>query len=229
MRFFLCLMIGELFLVGCSSTTYQREELVRHTEIKTLQYSEKDIEASFKKRANLPKTFKLGVYFKHSSKFNGADWRWTQQDQKSVLEFLRQNLSQERVSQIFVVDSQLIEGDELLSVRQAAARYRADAVMVIEGVGGVNTDFNSLAGTYFLIAPALFVPGNTLESLFAIHLSLWDVRNEVLYMSSSAEGELQKNYIPAWKERNAEYIHLAKQSALQNLKTQLQSELQQIR
>ncbi|MBY0315060.1 MAG: hypothetical protein K2Q26_06050 [Bdellovibrionales bacterium] len=223
-------MVFVFGLTGCSSyKSYVSEDLTSYSEIKTPKYNDEEIKELFARKANLPAQFKLAVYFKHSQAYNGSDWRWSQEDRDSILNLLRANAPKDRVASIFELNSHLVRDPDLRDIRTAAAKARADAVLVIEGVGAVKTDMNSLSGTYVLLLPAFFVPGNTIESLFVVNSAMWDVRNEMLYMSSSSEGQLSDEYVPAWKKRDAFYLAEAKSRALESFKNRLTQDLSQIR
>lgn len=216
-------------ITGCSSTgSFARDDLREEIGIATPVYREGSIEEAFKKTVNLPKPFSVAVYFKATDA--GEDWRWSLEDKRKVLSQLRANVSEDYVSKIFLINNSVEQtnlamkgaqpnsrAEELANIRLAAAQYQADAVLIVDGIGKVSKSPNRWGTSYLLIAPALFVNGTTADSFFAINATLWDVRNEVLYLSLNAEGSVNKNYPAAWGDSDQVYYEKSKQVALADL------------
>jgi hypothetical protein len=72
-----------------------------------------------------------------------------------------------------------------------------------------------------LIAPALFVPGSEVDTLFLSSASMWDVRNEYLYLTAEAEETVHDTYVPAFGKRDKELYDEAKKASLSKLKKQI--------
>jgi hypothetical protein len=103
----------------------------------------------------------------------------------------------------------------------AAAKHHADALLVIGGAGQIDRYINGLGWTYALLLPTLFVPGSEADTLFITNASLWDVRNEYLYLSAETEATTKKTYIAAFGKQDKELLNDAKTKSLMNLKEEL--------
>lgn len=211
-------VISSVVVTGCSSSTktFISEDLTAKESVSEPEYTDTDIKLEFDKKANLPKPFRLGVFFKNDSKMYSNNWRWKAEDQARILESISKSLSKDMVSSVFKIDESLVEDQTVGEIRYAAARYKADAVLVIEGLSNLRTDVNKWSLSYALVVPAFFVQGNNLESIFAIKANLWDVRNERLYLTTSSEGELKEQYSWALKKDDRVYIEKSKDIAIAN-------------
>lgn len=223
------------FVTGCSTTGFVRQDLREQIGVQTPEYREGSIEQAFAKKVNLPKPFSVAVYFKTTQA--GDRWRWTLEDKRRVLQQLRAHVGEDYVSKIFMIGGEVsrvnpaLDGahegpanEELANIRLAAAQYQADAVLIVDGIAKVSREPNRWASTYILLAPTLFVNGNTADSFFAINASLWDVRNEVLYLSLNAEGEINKNYPALMAENDSVIYEKTKQLALADLETSIKQD-----
>lgn len=112
-----------------------------------------------------------------------------------------------------------VSGD-MDSVRVAAARQRADAVLVISAASETVTNPNGLAFGYALVLPLFFLHGTDVETLYYTRASLWDVRNEYLYLAAEGEGRA-KNSRPFTATHEREQIEEARGKSLENLCQQL--------
>jgi hypothetical protein len=91
------------------------------------------------------------------------------------------------VSQMFTITGSTVQGTSLRSLRVAAARHGADALLVVTGGEAIDRYNNILGAFYVLLLPMAVVPGTELEALFMVSGALWDVRNGYLYASAEAE------------------------------------------
>jgi len=205
------------FVTGCASSKFARENLRREVGVKSPRYEEKDIEAVFQKQVNLPKPFRMAVYFKATNPRRDRNWRWTLEEKDKFVKNLRENISGEYVSQVFLMDESLADAEDLMNIRLSAAKFGADAVMVVDGGGDVDRTINKWTATYALVLPMLFVNGTTADSYFAVNATLWDVRNEMLYASLSGEGEMKKNYPIAWQDPDSVFYAETKSRAMASL------------
>jgi hypothetical protein len=223
------------FVTACSTGNFVRDDLRQKIGVQTPVYQEGDIDKAFSKKVNLPKPFSVAVYFKSTHARDG--WRWTMEDKRRVIKNIRDNVSEEYISKIFLMndsvtlaprdissDTEIPRQDELRSLRLAAAQYQADALLVVDGIGAVARKTNEWTASYFLIAPMFFVNGSKANSYFAINASLWDVRNEVLYASLNAEGEMNQNYPFALAEDDSLYYEKSKQLALTDLERSMKED-----
>lgn len=214
-------------VLGCASKGFNRGELREQVGVVKPEYNDKEIKDEFSKKSNLPRGFKLGVYFKSPSSAKNAsnNWRWTEQD-KSVLEDIAKDLKSEGIaSDVFPILGSLVADEDIKSLRLAAAKHHADALLVIGGAGQIDRYINRWGWTYALILPTLFVPGSEADTLFITTASLWDVRNEYLYLSAEAESTVKNTYVAAFGKQDKELVNDAKTESLVHLKGELKKML----
>lgn len=219
------LFLSLAFVCGCKSKGFNRGELNAQLGVATPQYDDNAIKAAFAKKANLPKPFKLAVYYKTPVEINQtkAEWRWTDED-RALLEQALGDLTKDRqiVSEVFPLMNSLVANEDIKSIRLAASRYQADAVLIIGGVGQIDRYTNNWGWSYALLLPVFFVPGSESQTLFMTNASLWDVRNEFLYLTAESEATVPENYVAAFGKRDQELLGSAKSEALKKLATELQ-------
>lgn len=209
--------------VGCASKGFNRGELKEQIGVIKPKYDDNEIKEAFTKKPNLPKPFKLAVYFKSPRRSKGMDgeWRWTEQD-KALLEEIGKELKAEGVvSDVFPIMGSLVADEDLKSLRLVAAKHHADALLIVGGVGQIDRYINNWGWTYALLVPAFFVPGSEADTLFLSNASLWDVRNEYLYLTAEAEATTKKTYIAAFGKQDKELVDQAKTESLNNLKGEI--------
>ena len=193
--------------IGCTSRGFNRGELSQQFTLKAPAYDDAKIRSIASKKPNLPKPFRVGVYFATPTiQADKAQWRWTDQDKRILDEVGRELKAQGLISDFFPILDTFVEARNLASLRVVAARHAADAVLVINGTGQVDRYFNPAGLSYFLVLPALFVPGSQAETLFMANASLWDVRNEYLYLTAEAEATSNKRYVAAFRDEDKELV-----------------------
>lgn len=217
--------LGLLVLqISCASKGFNRGDLKDQIAATKPEFNNSEIKDAFNKKPNLPKAFKLAVYFKSPSRLNNsssAEWRWTEQD-KAILESVAADLKKDGVvSDVFPIVSSLVGDEDLRSLRLAAAKHQADALLVISGAGQTDRYINKLGWTYALILPVLFIPGSEADTLFVSNAALWDVRNEFLYLTAETEATTNKTYVAAFGDQDKDLINTAKTASLNQLKEEL--------
>ena len=183
-----------LSITSCKSMTgFNRGELREAIGEKAV-VTDADVTKALSLKAQLPKPFKIGVFFKNpdfrSSRFNNNDtakWIWTDEDKNKILSLNQEKILGDEVSQIFVISDATVSNTDLKSLRLAAAHHGADALLVVNGINDVDEYKNSWTWTYIALVTALFVPGTVTDSLFMVRAAMWDVRNEFLYMTAESE------------------------------------------
>ena len=214
-------VISLFCFLGCSSKPFfNRGELSAQAGVTAPVFDgDNAIKDAFAKKKNLPKPFKLAVYFRNPP--SGQDWRWTDEN-KAVIEEIGQNLiKQGMVSEIFPLLSTLVANDDLPGLRLAAAKYQVDALLVIGGSGRIERYMNKKAWSYALILPTLFVKGSEVETLFMTSAALWDVRNGYLYLGAETEGLVHNTYAAATGDTDRELYDGAKKSSMEKMKEAL--------
>jgi hypothetical protein len=205
--------------VGCSSASkFTRSDFEKKVGVVRPRYDEDNIEKVFTKKVNLPKPFSVAVFFKDpSNKHDDRAWRWSLAEKEKFIEQIRKNTNTNLVSQVFLMEQNFKDNADLKDLRLAAAKYGADSLLVVEGMTDTVRERTPWATTYALILPTLFINGNQATTFFAISASLWDVRNEMLYLTMNSEGEDLDKYPAAWWKGDSEYIEKTKNQALLNM------------
>lgn len=140
---------------------------------------------------NPPHPLRLALYFVERDmpirrEIRMAKWMGTDKD--ALMKGLAPLQNEGIVADTILLTDSTIRGYDIQKIRQAAARYDADAVLIVEGVGTVNRYNNGYAAWYATLIGAYFAPGTVSEALFMISGSLWDARTERLYGTQTAEG-----------------------------------------
>ncbi len=203
---------------GCASG-FNRGELQKQIGVINPKFDDAEIKEAYNKKAALPKPFKLGIYFKAPQ---NEQWRWSEQDKAYVTEELVKELKADGlITDVFPITASVVTDDDLKSLRLAAAKHQADALLIVGGGAQVDRYINNWGWTYALIAPAFFVPGSKADTLFMANASLWDVRNEFLYLTAEAESTKSRTYVAAFGKQDKELITDAKSEAMSGLKSEL--------
>jgi len=188
-------LAAAFLVVGCAASRgFDRGALKE--ALASAPATEEDIQRVLDLRPQLPRPFKLGIFFKDGaltrsdrSQHQWYGWNWQPRDKDTMVEVGTSLQRDAVVSHAFIVSPEISNGQDLKSIRLAAARQGADAVMVISGVADVDRYNNLLGPTYALLITALIVPGSVADALFVSHAGLWDVRNEFLYAAAEADGQ----------------------------------------
>ena len=204
---------------GCASKGFNRVELKKQIGVKTPVVDDEEIAKILAKKPNLPKPFKLALYF-NSPVHTGVEkpnWRWSESDLGLVHRVAEQLKSEGLISQVFPIVGSIVKDEDLRSIRIAAAKHGADAVMIVSGASSVDRYTNSWAWTYMFLVPALFVAGSEADTLFLTSAAMWDVRNEYLYLTAEAEAVVHDTYVPVFGKRQRDMVNEAKHQALNRL------------
>lgn len=211
---------------GCMSKGFNRGELKHNVGVLRSVYDDKEIEEAFKKKANLPKPFKLGVYFRAPKGFlQSLEWRWTDKDKEIFKEIAQLLKTDGLASEVFPIIDSLVAEDDLRSLRLVAAKHHADALLIISGGAQIDRYINKWGWSYILLAPTFFVRGSKADTLFYANATLWDVKNEFLYLTAEAESVSSKTYVAMFGKSDKELVDDAKGEALTKLKAELQAML----
>jgi len=189
--------------------------------------TEEDIKKALEARPQLPNPFKLAIYFAPPKtpqwQYRGS-WNWLGEDKDKLLGLNAELKAKGVVSDIFAISDAIVEGKDNKAIRLAAAQAGADAVLVVNGVSDVDRYNNPLGATYVLLVTAFFVPGTQADGLFMANASMWDVRNQYLYLSVEAEGSAKETR-PAFFIEESRIVKAAKADALAELGKQLSTRL----
>lgn len=215
---FVSVIVGTVILTGCASQKYVRSDLKSKMGMVKPTYKERDIQKNLEKEVNLPKPFSVAVFFQEPQNSSSAKaaWRWTLKDKEDFIKKLRESVDPSIVKQVFLM-SDFSDDFDLYDVRLAASKYGADSVLVVQAATDTVRQPTKWVSSYALVLPLFFINGTQAQSYFSINASLWDVRNEMLYLSTSSEGELTEAYPLAWPKPDSEYIQKTKDIALNRL------------
>jgi hypothetical protein len=192
--------------------------------------TEEDIKKALEAKPQLPNPFKLAVYLAPPTRptwYDRAQWTWTGEDKDRILSALSTLHANSVVSEVLPIPETAMEGTDGKAIRLAAARTGADAVLVVSGTADVDRYNNALGPTYILILTGFFVPGTEVDGLFMVNASMWDVRNQFLYLATEAEGVMHKT-APAFFIEEKHIISGAKSEALDMLAKDIGNRLTQL-
>jgi hypothetical protein len=208
------LTLACLWLCACAASTGFHQPTPREPATLTAPtVNEDQVRAAFELRPQLPKPYRLGVFFRTPADDSvDALWRWDAAHKHAVLEFSKAVRKSGEVADVFAIDSATSAGDDLRAIRIAAARHGADAVLVVSGRDEARRSSNAWAASYVALLPMLFAPGSELDVTFFAHAEMWDVRNEYLYLSAEAEGEINQQRALCWLDRRGATQAAQKQS-----------------
>ncbi|HMJ10176.1 MAG TPA: hypothetical protein VK524_02165 [Polyangiaceae bacterium] len=163
------------------------------------EINESEVAAAFALRPQLPKPYRVGVFFRPNPETaDEPQWRWDPKHKRAILGIAKALRASGEVGDVFAIDEATAVSDNLRAIRIAAARHGADAVLVVSGADEVRESLNGWAASYAVLLPMLFAPGSELEVRFTAHAELWDVRNEYLYLSARAEEEAHQQRALCW-------------------------------
>lgn len=169
------------------------------------EVTDADIAKVMALKPQLKVPFKLGVYFvperygRESRSWESRNWgpKWDAKDKE--IEWLETLRAEGKVSQIIPISDFAAAGmssdgamPSLKYIRLAAARYGADAVLVIDNATSVDRYFNPASAAYLTIVGMFFVPGSNSDALVMVNGAVFDVGNEYLYCTSVAEGTVKR-------------------------------------
>jgi rhombotail lipoprotein len=143
--------------------------------------NEKEIARVLSLRPQLAAPLRLTVYFRSGVPWTGAD-------KDAVITKLNSFVEKQAISQVIPIADSIVGSEDLKAVRLAAARYGADAVLVVNGAGQIDRYNNIGSVLYWTVVGIFVVPGTNADALFLASATLWDVRNETLYASAEADG-----------------------------------------
>ncbi len=169
------------------------------------------------RQPQLPDRVRVGVWFRGPT--DGA-WRWSFEDRERVVQASE---TVDRV-ELFPISRGFVEGEDLASLRLAAARHGAHAILIVEGRSEQETSDNGWLATYPMILPILFAPAQELDSRFAIDAQMYDVRNGFLYLTAESEGLEEQQRAHVWIDRDGG-IREARRLAVEHLHAELRDRL----
>jgi len=186
-------LVGLLSLPACSGSRGLNRQILQesfhdHPEVVT----DRDVAATMALHANLPIPYRLAIYFKHRDfpsrpALQRANWLGADADR---LQLALAPVREEGIVQhSFLLADSTVQGSTLRDIRLAAARYNADALLIIDGASAVERYNNGHAAWYATGIGAYVAHGTESHALFMVEGTLWDVRTGALYGTQTADGE----------------------------------------
>ncbi|EPG74576.1 hypothetical protein LEP1GSC058_3819 [Leptospira fainei serovar Hurstbridge str. BUT 6] len=202
----------------CSSSGFDRGPIpnVQNHEI-VIDDSEIKKYLSIKPQLKFP--FRLGVYILDSQ---SDHYRIDSNNKTTILDAEKILKSEGIISQMFLITESVydLDGnnsgsfrnyykersrslDNIKKIRILAARYGADAVLVVKPKNVYKKDANYLSMLYLTLVGIWLVPGSHRDSVFSFQGTLWDVRNEYLYVTAESESEKSVTRPLGWIDDDA--------------------------
>lgn len=125
--------------------------------------------------------FRLGIFFAKHEIPNTPSIRkfeWLSADRDQLLRELAPLRDEQLLADIFVLTDVRLRGDDIKEIRQAGARFGADAVLIIDGIAAIDRYNNYLAWLYPTLLGAYLVPGTESAALVMATGRLWATRSD---------------------------------------------------
>ncbi|MCD6061803.1 MAG: uncharacterized protein K0S16_2114 [Moraxellaceae bacterium] len=220
----LAVLFMALALAACASSKGFDRGALRSKMVEQKAVTEEDIQRTLSLKPQLPQPYRLAVYFMPAKSYWRAPFAWTREDKEKIVQ-AASGIS--GVADVVLVNDTFASSADIKAVRLAAARAGADAVLVVDGVASIDRYNNPLGMTYIALVTPLFVPGTVMDGLFLANASMWDVRNQYLYLSIEAEGQARKVAPPYFLEEG-HVVANAKARGLDELARDLGTRLQRM-
>lgn len=193
--------------------------------------TDQDIAATMALQAQLPAPYRLAIYFKHKDFPSRPALRkidWVSADAERLQRALATVKEEGILQHSFILANSAVQGTTFRDRRLAAARYNADAILVIDGAASVDRYNNGHAWWYATGLGTYLAHGTESHALFMMEGMLWDVRSGYLYGTQTAEGETTLiGPAPLLEDKNA--IAEAKDVALERFGKELADMLRLLR
>jgi hypothetical protein len=132
---------------------------------------------------------------------------------------------QQILTDIFVLMDSTVQAENIDGIRQAGSRYRADAVLIVDGAGAIDRYNNRFAWLYPTVIGAYLAPGTESDALVIATGSLWAVRSEWRAPIQTVEGVSKVVGSAVFVDDNAA-LEDAKRQAIQALGRRIVDQLQ---
>ncbi|MCB9597305.1 MAG: hypothetical protein H6719_31560 [Sandaracinaceae bacterium] len=182
-----------------------------------VQIDDSRIADALARQPQLPDRVRVGVWFRPPA---DGSWSWTFEDRQRVV---RASETVDRVD-LFPISRGFVEGTDVVSLRLAAARHGAHALLIVEGRPEQRFSDNAWVATYPLLLPILFAPAQELDTRFALDAQMYDVRNGFLYLTAEAEGLEEQQRAHVWIDRDGG-VREARNRAIEYLHAELRDRL----
>lgn len=178
---------------GCSSSRgLDRQALQKSFHAHPDVVTDQDIASTLALQGHLPAPYRLAIFYKHKDFPGSPTLRkvdWVSADAERIQRALEPVKEEGILQQSFLLANSTVQGTTFRDIRLAAARYNADAILVIDGASAVDRYNNGHAWWYATGLGAYLAHGTESHALFMMEGTLWDVRSGYLYGTQTAEGE----------------------------------------
>ena len=212
-RFTIVFLITIVVSAGCTSSQGFNRSAISETLLSTpTSDQQRQLPTS---RLSTP--FHLAVFFIQRTMTPGASVQpvdWRSADGDALLRWLTPLQDEHILADTFVLIDPTIRGEHIEEIKQAAARYGADAVLLVDGSTAIDRYNNGYASLYPTVLGAYLAPGTVSHALVMISGSLWDVRSDWHAPTETVEGN-SKAVGPALLVEDSTAIVDAKEAALE--------------
>jgi rhombotail lipoprotein len=230
----ICLIVTvmTLFSGGCKSARgFDRGALKKDLNA-TVEITDEEVGRILSLKPQISSPFKLAVFFKPAAvthRYNFESESFDDHDRELFEKTGRKLVKDGHISKFMSIPSSAVQGKQSLkNIRIAAARFGADAVLIINGVSDSERYNNGWSALYPLIVTGAFIPGTEVNSIFLSNATLWDVRNEYLYASAEAEGRGHTSG-PAFTINEFEARHEAQNKSMKALANQINKNIRNLK
>lgn len=215
------LLLSALLLITSCTTSrgFNRDNLKQQLDNKT-SIDESEINQAQSAKAKLPRPFKVAIYFQEpgKSEVERIDWSWSDEDKQRILKTVEKFKSNGEISQSFMLNTKA--HPDVKSLKQAAAKQGADALLVISGINDLDKYNTELGWTYALVLPTLFVPATVSDIIFISRAVMWDVRYDFSYLTAESESMINRRYPAVFRTDKKQNLE-AKEESIKGLQEEL--------
>lgn len=182
-----------LVLTGCAGSQGLHpeplHELLRYEEQRFIGEQAPKAIATHPSGHSIPK---LGLYLRPTG-FHKREFEWTDGDRETLLAWAKGLSSSGIVSGASFVPQSSLRGNTLTELRESAARYGADLLLIVDGAASVDRYNNYKAPLlYWTILGTYLADGTHSDALCLIRGSAWDVKSGTQVFSDDAQGAAQQ-------------------------------------
>lgn len=212
-RFAIVLLITVAVSAGCTSSQGFNRSAISQTLVST-PTAEQEREPP---TSRLSTPFHLAVFFIHRTVTPGASVQpvdWRSADGDALLRWLTPLQDEHILADTFVLIDPTIRGEHIEDIKQAGARYGADALLLVDGSTAIDRYNNGYASLYPTVLGAYLAPGTVSNALVMLSGSLWDIRSDWHAPTETVEGN-SKAVGPAFLIEDGTAVVDAKEAALE--------------
>jgi rhombotail lipoprotein len=212
------------FVSACASSQGLHPDVLRQTlqdeEVRFAGVPLSESRMNSSTRQGIPK---LGLYMIPTG-FLRHEFDWTDADRESLLAWANGLQRDGLISGASFIQNSSIKGNTLAQLRESAARYGADILLIVDGAAAVDRYNNYKAPLlYWTILGAFFADGTQSDALCLVRGSLLAVRGDTKLFGEEAQG-LSKIIGPAARVEDREGVTAARRQALTLLMQKLRDD-----